>query len=135
MLAEHLRDAAATAAVFGFFAPSRFGWAQEAPPPAWRKPLIAATAGSVLVCLVGALLAGARGTTAQCCSPGHSSPSPWPPWEAEAPQGSRRRAWTGRWSLGNWVPCRWVFISVASAVTSGVVRIQSSRSPPGTRGW
>ena len=58
MLAEHLRDAAATAAVFGFFAPSRFGWAQEAPPPAWRKPLIAATAGSVLVCLVGALLAG-----------------------------------------------------------------------------
>jgi hypothetical protein len=57
MLAEHLRDAAATAAVFGFFAPSWFGWAQEAPPPGWRRPLIAATAFSGLVCLTGALLA------------------------------------------------------------------------------
>jgi hypothetical protein len=40
MFAEHLRDTAATAAVFGFFASSWFGWAQEAPPRAWRKPLI-----------------------------------------------------------------------------------------------
>jgi hypothetical protein len=57
MLAEYVRDAAATAAVFGFFAPSWFGWAQEAPPPAWRKPLIAGTVVSVLVSVAGVLLA------------------------------------------------------------------------------
>jgi hypothetical protein len=57
MLAEHLRDTAATAAVFGFFASSWFGWAQEAPPPAWRKPFVAGTIASLLVAVAGALLA------------------------------------------------------------------------------
>jgi hypothetical protein len=57
MLAEHLRDAAMTAAVFGFFAAGWFGWAQEAPPPAWRKPLIAGTAVSYLALVAGGLLA------------------------------------------------------------------------------
>ncbi|BAL89563.1 hypothetical protein AMIS_43430 [Actinoplanes missouriensis 431] len=57
MLADHLRDAAVTAAVFGFFASSWFGWAQEAPPPSWRKPLIAATVVSLLTAVAGGLLA------------------------------------------------------------------------------
>ncbi|GAA3940688.1 hypothetical protein [Actinoplanes auranticolor] len=57
MLADHLRDAAVTAAVFGFFAPSWFGWAQEAPPPTWRRPLIAGTVVSFLALMAGALLA------------------------------------------------------------------------------
>ncbi|MEV0899160.1 hypothetical protein [Actinoplanes sp. NPDC049802] len=57
MLAEHLRDAAVTTAVFGFFAAAWFGWAQEAPPPAWRKPLIAGTVVSYLVLIAGGLLA------------------------------------------------------------------------------
>jgi hypothetical protein len=43
MTAELLRDAAATAAVFGFFASAWFGWAQDQPPPAWRTALDADT--------------------------------------------------------------------------------------------
>ncbi|GAA3774323.1 hypothetical protein GCM10022225_72540 [Plantactinospora mayteni] len=57
MLAEHVRDAAMTAVIFGFFASSWFGWAQEAPPPRWRKPLIAGSVGSLLVAVAGGLLA------------------------------------------------------------------------------
>ncbi|MFF0717257.1 MULTISPECIES: hypothetical protein [unclassified Micromonospora] len=57
MIAEHVRDAAATAVVFGFFAMSWFGWAQEAPPPRWRKPLVAASIAAVLVLVLGALVA------------------------------------------------------------------------------
>lgn len=57
MFAEHLRDAAVTASVFAFFASSWFGWAQEAPPPAWRRPLIAGTVVSFLALPAGALLA------------------------------------------------------------------------------
>ncbi len=57
MLAEYLRDAAVTAAVFGFFSSSWFGWAQEAPPPAWRKPLIAGAVTALLAAVAGALLA------------------------------------------------------------------------------
>ena len=57
MLAEHLRDTAATAAVFGFFASSWFGWAQEAPPPTWRKPLIAGAVAALLTSVAGALMA------------------------------------------------------------------------------
>lgn len=57
MLVDHLRDAAGTAVVFGFFAPSWFGWAQAAPPPAWRRPLIAGAVVSFLVSVAGALLA------------------------------------------------------------------------------
>lgn len=45
MTAAFLRDAAATAAIFGFFASAWFGWAQDEPPPAWRKALVA---GSIL---------------------------------------------------------------------------------------
>ncbi|QOC92314.1 hypothetical protein [Micromonospora craniellae] len=56
MIAEHVRDAAATAVVFGFFASSWFGWAQEAPPPRWRKPLVAGAVAAVLVLVVGALV-------------------------------------------------------------------------------
>jgi hypothetical protein len=48
MIADHVRDAAATGAVFGLFASTWFGWAQEAPPRRLRPVLIA---GSVL-CLV-----------------------------------------------------------------------------------
>jgi hypothetical protein len=57
MFAEHLRDTVATAAVFGFFASSWFGWAQEAPPPAWRKPLVAGAVAALLTAVAGALLA------------------------------------------------------------------------------
>ncbi|MFI7024177.1 hypothetical protein ACIBMZ_15835 [Micromonospora sp. NPDC049900] len=57
MIAEHVRDAAATAVVFGFFATSWFGWAQESPPPPWRKPLVAASVAAVLVLVLGALVA------------------------------------------------------------------------------
>ena len=52
------RDAAMTAAVFGFFASSWFGWAQEQPPAAWRNVLIACSVISLLVAVTGAVLAG-----------------------------------------------------------------------------
>jgi hypothetical protein len=45
MLADHVRDAAATGAILGLFASTWFGWAQEAPPRTLRPFLIA---GSVL---------------------------------------------------------------------------------------
>jgi hypothetical protein len=51
MTAAFLRDAAATAAIFGFFASAWFGWAQDQPPPAWRKALVA---GSILSLLTAA---------------------------------------------------------------------------------
>jgi hypothetical protein len=57
MPAEHIRDAAAAAAVFGFFASSWFGWAQEAPPRAWRRPLTAGAVAALLAVVAGALLA------------------------------------------------------------------------------
>ncbi|WP_229068873.1 hypothetical protein [Actinoplanes sp. DH11] len=57
MLAEHVRDIAVTAAVFGFFASSWFGWAQEAPPRRWRPFLIAGSVASVLTVAAGILLA------------------------------------------------------------------------------
>jgi hypothetical protein len=53
MIADHVRDAAATGAVFGFFASTWFGWAQEAPPRRLRPVLIA---GSVL-CLATIVVA------------------------------------------------------------------------------
>lgn len=56
MNAEFTRDAAATAAIFGFFAASWFGWAQEQPPVAWRKWLIVGSILSLLVALAGGLL-------------------------------------------------------------------------------
>lgn len=57
MITEHVRDAAATAFVFGFFASSWFGWAQEAPPKQWRPVLIAGSVLSLLTAVAGALLA------------------------------------------------------------------------------
>lgn len=56
MTAEFTRDAAATAAVFGFFAASWFGWAQEKPPTAWRDWLIAGAILSLLVAAAGGVL-------------------------------------------------------------------------------
>ncbi|WP_018588194.1 hypothetical protein [Salinispora arenicola] len=56
MLAEHVRDSAATAVIFGFFASSWFGWAQEAPPARWRKFLAAGSVTSLFTALVGGLL-------------------------------------------------------------------------------
>jgi hypothetical protein len=55
--AEHIRDAAMTAVIFGFFATTWFGWAQEAPPRAWRRPLIAGTIAAVLTAVTGAVVA------------------------------------------------------------------------------
>ncbi|WP_327032545.1 hypothetical protein [Micromonospora ureilytica] len=57
MITEHVRDAAATAFVFGFFASSWFGWAQEAPPKPWRPALIAGSILSLLTAAAGGLLA------------------------------------------------------------------------------
>ncbi|RLP93660.1 hypothetical protein EAD89_05620 [Micromonospora sp. BL4] len=56
MITEHVRDAAVTAFVFGFFASSWFGWAQEAPPKRWRPVLIAGSVLSLLTAAAGALL-------------------------------------------------------------------------------
>ncbi len=53
MIAEFTRDAAATAAVFGFFAASWFGWAQEKPPATWTNWLIAGSIVALLVAVVG----------------------------------------------------------------------------------
>jgi hypothetical protein len=57
MTAEHVRDAAVTAVIFGFFASSWFGWAQEAPPRSWRTWLGIAAGFSLLTAVVGGLLA------------------------------------------------------------------------------
>jgi uncharacterized membrane protein len=54
--AEHVRDLAATAVVFSFFASSWFGWAQEAPPRKWRPFLIAGSVVSILTGVAGGLL-------------------------------------------------------------------------------
>ncbi|WP_026929952.1 hypothetical protein [Glycomyces tenuis] len=57
MTPEHVRDAAALAAVFGFFAMAWFGWAQEQPPSRWLWPLRAGSILSGLVLIGGVLLA------------------------------------------------------------------------------
>lgn len=46
-----------TAAIFGFFTPAWFGWAQEAPPRRWRRYLIGGTIAGFLVMAAGLLLA------------------------------------------------------------------------------
>lgn len=56
MIAEHVRDLAATAAIFGFFASSWFGWAQEAPPRRWRGFLVTGSVTSLLTVIAGGLL-------------------------------------------------------------------------------
>jgi hypothetical protein len=56
LIAEHVRDLAATAVIFGFFASSWFGWAQEAPPRGWRGFLAAGSVASLLTAIAGGLL-------------------------------------------------------------------------------
>ncbi|MFI6262404.1 hypothetical protein [Micromonospora sp. NPDC051006] len=58
MIADHIRDASATAFVFGFFASSWFGWAQEAPPRRWRTLLAVGSVLSLLTAAAGGVLAG-----------------------------------------------------------------------------
>ena len=53
MITDYVRDAAATAAIFGFFASAWFGWAQERPPAQWRPILIAGSATSLATALAG----------------------------------------------------------------------------------
>jgi hypothetical protein len=55
--AAFIRDAAMTAVVFGFFASSWFGWAQEAPPATWRRWLGAATVLSLITAAGGGIVA------------------------------------------------------------------------------
>jgi hypothetical protein len=54
--ADFVRDTAATAAIFAFFASGWFGWAQDQPPPTWRKALIAGSMASALIALAGGVL-------------------------------------------------------------------------------
>jgi hypothetical protein len=56
MLTDHVRDFAGTAAVFGFFAASWFGWAQEGPPPRWKPLLVTGSVLSMVVAVAGGLL-------------------------------------------------------------------------------
>lgn len=56
MTAEFIRDAAATAAILGFFASSWFGWALDKPPVSWRKGLIAGSVVSLVTAVAGGLL-------------------------------------------------------------------------------
>ena len=56
MAAELSRDTIATAAVFGFFASAWFGWAQDQPPPAWRRWLVAGSILSLLTAVAGGVL-------------------------------------------------------------------------------
>jgi hypothetical protein len=55
-LTEFVRDAAATAVIFGFFASAWFGWAQEHPPRSWRPWLLTGSIVSLLTMTAGALL-------------------------------------------------------------------------------
>lgn len=56
-MTEFARDAAVTAAIFGFFAAGWFGWAQDDPPPGWRRWLTAGSVVSMLVAIAGGILA------------------------------------------------------------------------------
>lgn len=69
MIAEFTRDAAATAAVFGFFAASWFGWAQEKPPSAWVNWLIAGSLLSLLVAIVGGFFTWQNWSTGTAFTP------------------------------------------------------------------
>jgi hypothetical protein len=53
---EHVRDAAATAVIFGFFASAWFGWAQDDPPPRWRPWLIGGSVAALVTTAVGGIL-------------------------------------------------------------------------------
>ncbi len=54
---QYVRDDAMTALIFGFFASSWFGWAQERPPAALRPALIAGSVLSLGVAVIGAVFA------------------------------------------------------------------------------
>ena len=54
MRAEFIRDAAASAAILGFFASSWFGWALDDPPASWRVRLITGAILSVATAGTGA---------------------------------------------------------------------------------
>ena len=56
MTSEFARDAAMTAAIFGFFAMGWFGWAQEHPPKPWKKWLISGSVLAALILVVAGLL-------------------------------------------------------------------------------
>lgn len=56
MTAAFVRDAAATCAIFGFFASAWFGWAQEAPPRRLRPYLITGSVLSIAAIVAGAVL-------------------------------------------------------------------------------
>ena len=59
---EFSRDAVATATVFGFFASAWFGWAQDEPPPAWRRWLIWGSILAMLTAVAGGVLTWRRWT-------------------------------------------------------------------------
>jgi hypothetical protein len=56
MIAHYARDAAATCAIFGFFASAWFGWAQEAPPARVRRVLMVGSALSFLAIAAGLIV-------------------------------------------------------------------------------
>jgi hypothetical protein len=56
MTTDFVRNVAATAAIFGFFASAWFGWAQEDPPAQWRPWLIAGSIMALATALAGGLL-------------------------------------------------------------------------------
>lgn len=62
-MSEFVRDAAATAAILGFFASSWFGWAQEAPPSSWKRWLITGSIAAGLTAVAGGLLTWANWDT------------------------------------------------------------------------
>ncbi|MGW4498834.1 hypothetical protein ACWENR_09460 [Micromonospora sp. NPDC004336] len=60
MIAEHIRDASATAVVFGLFGSGWFGWAQESPPRRWPPILGLGSMFSLLTAAVGGILTWQR---------------------------------------------------------------------------
>ena len=63
MTALFVQDAAMTAAIFGFFSAGWYGWAQEEPPPGWRKPLTVGSVIGILVAIAGGIVAGQNWST------------------------------------------------------------------------
>jgi hypothetical protein len=57
ILTDSIRDAAVTAAIFGFFGAGWFGWAQEAPPERWRPFLIGGSVIGMLTAIAGGVQA------------------------------------------------------------------------------
>lgn len=52
-----IRDSAMVALIFGFFASTWFGWAQEDPPERWKRWLVIASVLSLAVAVGGGVLA------------------------------------------------------------------------------